>query len=89
MIIHSYRIFDNAAFPYQIHYYENSEENSEKLFNLLDNAKRGPDIFWYERMRRIWGTVAFYSLYNLSELIKLISWIFGVKILRSSQEPDL
>jgi len=46
MILHSHRIFDNAAFPYQIHYYENSEENSEKLFNLLDNAKRGPDIFW-------------------------------------------
>jgi hypothetical protein len=85
MHLHSHRIFDNTTFPYQMHCYENTEE----LFNRLDNSKRGPDVFWYERMRRIWGGVAFYSLYSLSELVKVVSWIFGVRILRSSRDPDL
>lgn len=84
MHLHSHRIFDNTTFPYQMQCYENTEE----LFNQLDNSKRGPDVIWYERMRRIWGGVAFYSLYSLSELVKLASWVFGVKILRSSRDPD-
>ena len=82
--LHSHRIFDNRTFPYQMQCYENTEE----LFNRLDNSKRGPDVFWYERMRQIWGGVAFYTLYGLSELIKFTSTIFGVKILRSSRQPD-
>ncbi len=85
MVLHAHRLFDNTTFPYQIQCYENTEE----LFNRLDNSKRGPDVFWYERMRRIWGGVAFYSFYGLSELIKLASWVFGVRILRSGRNPDL
>ncbi len=83
--LHAHRIFDNTTFPYQMQCYEDTEQ----LFNLLDNTKRGPDVFWYERMRRIWGGIAFYSLFTLSELVKLTSGVFGVKILRSSKNPDL
>lgn len=83
--LHSHRIFDNNTFPYQMECFENTEQ----LFNRLDNSKRGPDVFWYERMRRLWGGVAYISFYGLSELIKLVSCVFGVKILRSSRDPDL
>lgn len=83
--LHAHRIFDNITFPYQMECVESTEE----LFNRLDNSKRGPDVFWYERMRRLWGGVAYVSLYSLSELIKLVSWVFGVRILRNSREPDL
>lgn len=82
--LHSHRIFDNNKFPYQMECYEDSEQ----LFNHLDNSKRGPDVFWYERMRRIWGGVAFFSFYSISEAVKLFSSVFGVRILRSSSDPD-
>jgi hypothetical protein len=82
--LHSHRIFDNTVFHYQMQCIESSQE----LFNHLDNSKRGADVFWYERMRRLWGGVAFFSFYGISETIKLVSWIFGVKILRSSNDPD-
>jgi hypothetical protein len=85
LYLHSHRIFDNNTFPYHME----CVENTEQLFNRLDNSKRGPDVFWYERMRRLWGGVAFFSFYSLSEMIKLVSWIFGVRILRSSKYPDL
>jgi hypothetical protein len=85
LYLHSHRIFDNTTFPYQIE----CCENPEQLFNRLDNSKRGFDVFWHERMRRLWGRIAFYSLYGLSELVKLTSWVFGVKVLRSSINPDL
>jgi hypothetical protein len=84
MYLHAHRIFDNTTFPYRMQCFENTEE----LFNRLDNSKRGPDVLWYERMRRVWGGVAFCSLYGLSELVKLVSWVFGVKVLRSSRDPD-
>jgi hypothetical protein len=84
LYLHSYRIFDNTLFSYQMQCHENPNE----LLKHLDNSERGPDVFWYERMRRIWGKAAFYSFYGLSKLIKLISNIFGVRVLRSSREPD-
>ena len=83
--LHSHRIFDNATFPYQMQ----CVEDSERLNNMLDNSKRGPDVFWYERMRRVWGGVAFVSFQALAQLINLVSWIFGVRILRSSKDIDL
>lgn len=83
--LHSHRIFDNTSFPYQMH----CVEDTQQLFNHLENSKRGPDVLWYERMRRIWGGIAFISLYSLSEIVRLTSWIFGVNILRSSRDPDL
>jgi len=83
--LHAHRIFDNATFPYQME----SIEDTERLFNLLDNSKRGADVLWYERMRRIWGGVAFVSIFAISQLFRLTSWIFGVRILRSSKHPDL
>lgn len=82
--LHSHRIFDNATFPYQMQCYEDTEQ----LFNLLDSSKAGPDAFWYEKTRRLWGRVAFISFYGLSEVVKLISKLFGVKILRSSKTPE-
>ncbi len=83
--LHSHRIFDNTHFPYQIKICEETEE----LFNHLDNSKRGADVFWYERMRRLWGRVAFLSFSCLSVAIKGFSRVFGIRILRSSTQPDL
>lgn len=82
--LHSHRIFDNCSFPYQMQCYEDSQQ----LFNHLDNSKRGPDVFWYERMRRLWGGVAFISFYSISEVVNLFSSVFGIRILRSSRDPD-
>ncbi|MBI2810921.1 MAG: hypothetical protein HYX67_08850 [Candidatus Melainabacteria bacterium] len=81
--LHSHRIFDNTHFPYQMQRYESAEE----LNKHLDNSQRGADVLWYERMRTIWGNVAFYSLFSLSELVKLVSWMFAVKVLRRSNDP--
>jgi hypothetical protein len=82
--LHAFRVLDNNQFPYQMQIIENPQE----LFNHLDNSKRGPDVLWYERMRRIWGGAAFYTLYIFSEFTKLITGIFGIRVLRSSKYPD-
>ena len=82
--LHSHRIFDNTSFPYQMQLYENTEE----LFNHLDNTKRGPDVFWYERMRYLSGGVAFIAFRALAELIKFTSAMLGVRLLRSSVDPN-
>ena len=83
--LHSHRVFDNTTFPYHMQRYDDTQQ----LFDRLDNSKRGPDVFWYERVRRIWGGVAFVSIYSLSVVVNFISWVLGVRILRSSKEPDL
>lgn len=83
--LHSHRIFDNTSFPYQMQRYE----NTEALFNHLDNSKRGADVWWYENMRRVWGTVAYVSFYCLAQAIRTISWVFGVEILRKSRSTQL
>jgi hypothetical protein len=87
--LHSNRIFDNNVFRYRMQ----CVENKEQLFNHLDNSRRVPeiikDVIWYEKIRRLWGGVAYCSFSALSELIKFVSWIFGVKILRSSRDPEL
>jgi hypothetical protein len=64
-------------------------EDKKRLLTELDNSKRGPDVIWYEKMRRFWGGVAYCSFYGLAEIIKFWSWVFSVKILRSSRDPDL
>lgn len=84
LTLHSHRIFDNTHFPYQMQCVENAQE----LFNELDNSKRGDEVFWYEKMRRFWGTIAFYALYFFSEFIKIFSAGLGVKILRRSSDID-
>ncbi len=82
--LHSHRIFDNSSFPYQMQVYEDTQE----LFNRLDNSMRGPDVLWYERMRQIWGRVAYISLFSLKELVSWFSWVLGIKTLRSSRDPN-
>jgi hypothetical protein len=79
---HSHRIFDNTRFPYQIKPHENTEE----LFNHLDNTKRGDTVLYYEKMRSLTSRVAFFSLTLFSKLVKLFSNLLGVKILRSSRD---
>ena len=81
--LHAYRIFDNTSFPYK----RQCIEGARELFNHLDNTKRGPNVLWYERTRRVWGRIAYISFYCLSEIIKAISWALGIKLLRSSRDP--
>jgi hypothetical protein len=83
--LHSLRIFDNTAFPHQKRVFQGAQQ----LLHRLDNSSRGADIFWYEKVRRFWSRIAFYFFFGLSEIVKLISMIFGVKILRSSKRADL
>lgn len=83
--LHSHRIFDNHVYPYQMQIHE----DKEKLFDLLDNSKRGPEVVWYEKTRRLWGGVAFVSFTIIAKVIKAISSFFGLRILRSSKNPNL
>jgi hypothetical protein len=82
--LHSLRIFDNTAFAYQ----KQTFQDAQQLMKRLDNSSRGPDIFWYEQVRCFWSGIAFYFFLGLSEMVKLISMIFNVKILRSSRKTD-
>lgn len=81
---HSHRIFDNTRFPYQIQRYENPQE----LLNHLDNTQRGDAVLWYEKMRALTGGIAFFILTILHEIIKFVTDLLGVKILRSSRDPS-
>lgn len=83
--LHAHRIFDNTIFPYRM----DCVEDEGRLFNLLDNTKRGADVYWYEKIRLVWGKAAFMAIYTISKLIALISWFFGVQILRSSKDPSI
>lgn len=83
--LHAYRVFDNTNPAYQTRLCEDPEQ----LNNHLDNSKRGADVLWYERMRRLWGGVAYIAFGILGEIIKAISWLFGVKILRSSRDQEV
>jgi hypothetical protein len=80
--LHSHRIFDNTTFPYHMKCYDDTQQ----LFDRLDNSKRGAEVFWYEKTRRVWGGVAFTAIYALSRFVHFISWALGVKILRSSKD---
>lgn len=83
--LHAHRIFDNANFPYGMR----GVENAEELFNHLDNSKRGMDIYWYEQTRQLWGHIAYATFSFIYQAIQWFSWIFGIKILRSSKYPEL
>lgn len=83
--LHSTRIFDTNSFDYRMYRYENPQD----LYDHLDNSKRGPDVLWYERMRKIWGKAADYSFLGIQEIIKFFSKLFGVKVMRSSSDPQL
>ncbi len=76
--LHAYRIFDNTNPTYQT-------KDPQELNNCLDNSQRGG----YEGMRRLWGGIAYIAFGILGEIIKAISWLFGVKILRSSRDLDI
>lgn len=82
--LHSHRIFDNSSFPYQMQVHE----DTQVLFEHLDNSLRGPAVVWYEQMRQIWGRVAYISLFSFKELVTWVSWVLGVKILRSSRDLE-
>ena len=83
--LHAYRVFDNTNPTYQTRLCEDPQQ----LNNHLDNSKRGADVLWYERMRRLWGGVAYVAFGILGEVIKTLSWLFGVKILRSSRDQEV
>jgi hypothetical protein len=85
--LHSHRIFDNTTFPYQVQRFER-HENPQELFQQLDNTQRGPDVLWYERMRSLSGGVAFVVFRALFEMVKFVSGLLGVRLLRSSRDPN-
>lgn len=84
LLLHSHRIFDNTQFPYHMRCIENTKE----LFEQLDNSERGIDILWYEKMRRLWGTVAFYTIRIFARFIHSVSHLLEIKILRRSSDTS-
>lgn len=82
--LHSHHMFDAHHFPYKMQ----SCEDGQKLFDHLDNSKRGIDVYWYERMRRFWGGAAYFSFYSISWILNVITAVSGLKILRRSNDPD-
>ncbi len=82
--LHAHRIFDNIIFPYHIDRYEKQEE----LFNHLDNSQRGADVLLYEKWRILAGGAAFIAFKVVSKIVKITSRLLGIKILRSSRDPN-
>jgi len=78
--LHGRRVFDNPYRNYHV-----TVHNAAELNDQLDNERRGPAVFWYEKMRKCWGTVAFWLLFGLREVTKFFSAFLGIKILRSSK----
>jgi len=78
--LHSLRIFDNPYRSYCINACPPQDFNTH-----LDNEQRGPAIFWYEKMRRCWGTVFFWLLFGLREITKFFCAFIGIELLRSSR----
>ncbi len=78
--LHGRRVFDNPH-----HHYHVTLHNSAALDDHLDNERRGAAVFWYEKMRKCWGTMAFWLLFGLREVTKFFSAFLGIQILRSSK----
>jgi hypothetical protein len=81
--VHAFKIFDNNELNYRIRRIEDQQE----LSNHLDNTKRGPEVLWYERMRQVWGKLVYAYFFLINIILKGFGKIFGVTILRSSQDP--
>jgi pimeloyl-ACP methyl ester carboxylesterase len=81
--LHSHKALDASSFPHTMNPIK-SEERDEKL----DNSKRPIEQQFYDNFRKAWGVVAYYAFQALSLLIKMVSRLFGVTILRSSRDPN-
>jgi hypothetical protein len=72
--LHSRRVLDND------HGHFNPKKiDPKKLNKHLNNESRGPIIFWYEKMRKMWGGTVYWMLY----LLRMVLHPFG--FLRSAQ----
>ena len=82
--LHDYRMYDNPDFPAL-----DRIEDLQKIWDQLDNSKRGPDVLWWEGTRRLLSGINFYAIKALAMVIRFVSWIFCIKILRSSRDNGL
>ena len=80
--LHSFKVYDNNQLNYRIRRVISKQE----LFDHLDNSRRGPEVLWYERVRRIWGRFLYAFIYGSHAIVKGFGKIFGIKILRSSSD---
>jgi len=78
--LHSFKVYDNNQLNYRIRRVTSKQE----LFDHLDNTRRGPEVLWYERVRRIWGRFLYGFIYCSQAIVKGFGKIFGIQILRSS-----
>ncbi|MBY0528585.1 MAG: hypothetical protein K2P51_00150 [Rhabdochlamydiaceae bacterium] len=51
----------------------------------LDNESRGPAIYWYEKMRRVWGGTLILALSGLKSFANCIYKWTGLSLIRSSK----
>lgn len=78
--LHSIRVFDNAHRDYH-----ETSVAPEKLNKSLDNERRGPKVFCYEKFRKYWGNAMYWTLYGLRAITNFICAFLGIKILRRSK----
>jgi hypothetical protein len=82
--LHAHRVFDTHHISYRMQ----SCKNQAQLFQQLDNSKRGMDVYWYEKMRLLWGRAAYYLFYSTSCALHVVTTVTGLKILRRSTDLD-
>lgn len=80
-LLHSFRLHDAESFDYKTRVYTNPKE----LFNHLDNTRRSIDVRWYYQAHKVWGRAVYISIFVLQYLIKAVSKILELPILRKSE----
>lgn len=81
---HSFKLYDNG----QLNYTVRRKNDHRELNNHLDNSKRGAEVIWYERMRLIWGRIAYAYIFVVYIIITVVQKLFGFQFLRSSRESQ-
>ena len=82
--LHSHRLFDTHHISYRMQ----SFKNQTHLFQHLDNSKRGLNVYWYEKMRLLWGRAAYGLFYSISCALHVVTTLTGLRILRRSTDLD-
>lgn len=80
--LHATRFFDSHEFNYRVE----RHEDRVALGKHLDNTQRGFEVLSYENSRQVWGRAVYFAIMVVSGCIRFFSGMFGLKVLRKSNE---
>jgi hypothetical protein len=78
--LHTRRVVDNDN-----NHFSPTVVDPKVLDEHLDNESRGPAIYWYEKMRRVWGGTLLLVLSGLKVFARCVYKCTGISLIRSSQ----